>query len=340
MGRLNFIAVIMLAVSCADNIQDPAGVLRFDVGNCRKICLEDISGVTMDPAITIGMVKDIAIKDSSVYIHSSSGLHRFSVNTGELITSFSRKGSGPEEYLSIWSYSFTDNYVQLYDMNRKRIMEYTYDGCFVRTHLLTASSADKPFQSITRMGNAYVGKRVFGSEASPELALYDIGFKYVKDIMPEVTLRSGLMLHPPFSIDHTGCILYCRYFSNDIYEILPNEVNVRYHIDFGTNSFEGDSRFRDEYEIIDYLNSSKRKFAVNFSNIQDDDSFLSFCYLYDSSKRLALYDKKSKESVSYIFFSDCEVVDQIARDDNSVYILTQDTGGVTRLYHFIVACGF
>lgn len=43
---------------------------------------------------------------------------------------------------------------------------------------------------------------------------------------PEVTLRSGLMLHPPFSIDHTGCILYCRYFSNDIYEILPNEVTL------------------------------------------------------------------------------------------------------------------
>lgn len=331
-----FCILMMLALSSCRmaTVDDACDILEFSVQDCIYIDLKDVQEVELDELVVIGTIKDAHIIDSNFFIHSSTGLHRFDVHTGNLKASYSRKGPGPEEYVSLWSYNLTEKYVQLYDMNRKRILEYDYDGNFYQSKELPSTYSDKPFQSFVGLGNHYLGKRVYGGLDEPELALYDNEFRYIRDVLPDLTLRSGLMLHPPFTLNHEGKVLYCRYFSNCVYEIGLADPVLKYYIDFGNDSFNAEIDLKDEYEIIDRINDSRKKYAVNFSNFQEDVRFISFSYIYDASKRLAVYDKYKGSSYSLLFVSEDEVTDHMIRSDHDIYVLTQSGEGATRLFRY------
>lgn len=336
MRKLLFFYLALVLCGCANqNPNSTAVTLEFDVENYKVIDLNKCHSVCLDNEIAIGMVKSIQIVDSNLFVHSSAGLHLFNLNTGELKISYSRKGRGEDEYISLWSYSITDTIVQLYDMNRKRILEYSIAGKFIQAIDIPSTYSDNPFQAFIPIGDKYLGKRVYGGASDiPELSLYDSNFRYLGDILPELKLRSGLMLHNPFALNSEGQVLYCRYFDNTIYEITKNTARPTYFIDFNRNSFNKDDEFKDEYDIIDYINTSRTNYAVNFSNIQEDECFLSFSYLYDSSKRIALYDKKDDMTYSVVPISEAEIIDQIYRIGKLIYLLTQSNEGSTKLYKY------
>lgn len=335
MRRISILFLLAVIYSC-NRTDSEINVLTlgFDVDNYHTVNIDEMHGIILD-GVTVGMVKDMRLVDSSLIIHSSSGLHRFSLETGNLEVTYSRKGSGPEEYVSLWCCNVNDSVVQLYDMNRKRLLEYDEDGSFIRSIELPSSYNDNPFQAFVRVGGRYLGKRVYGGDSSiPELAYYDENFLYLEDIQLKLNLRSGLMLHPPFTKNSEGSALYCRYFDNAVYEITQYESALKYRIDFGQHSFDNGDDFKDEYDIIDYVNSAKQKYAVNFSAFQEDERFLTFCYHYDASKRLAVYDRVESKTFSMLFASESEVVDQICRGGNTLYILTQCDDASAKFYEY------
>ncbi len=335
MRRISILFLLAVICSCNRSDSDKNVItVDFDVDNYQAVNLDEMRGIILD-GVTVGRVKDMLLVDSSLFIHSSSGLHRFSLETGDLEVTYSRRGSGPEEYVSLWCCNVNDSVVQLYDMNRKRLLEYEEDGSFIRNIELPSSYSDNPFQAFVRVGERYLGKRVYGGDSSiPELAYYDENFRYLEDVLQKLNLRSGLMLHPPFTMNSEGNALYCRYFDNAVYEITQDESAIKYRIDFGQHSFENGDDFKDEYDIIDHVNSVKRKYAVNFSAFQEDERFLTFCYLYDASKRLAVYDKDEDMTFSMFFDSESETVDQICRSGNTLYILTQCDDASAKLYEY------
>lgn len=320
--------------SCARPLHNTTVItLPFDVDNYKTLNLNKYPCICLDNKAEIGMVKSMKIVDSNLFIHSSAGLHLFSLNTGDLKTRYSRKGHGPEEYITLWSYNIADTVVQLYDINRKHILEYSVIGKFIRTIDIQTFVSEKPFQDFIEIGDNYLGKRVFSGDSDiPELALYDKNFRYQEDVLPELKLRSGLMLHKPFSLNSEGKALYCRYFDNVIYEIGMDSAKPIYFIDFNRNSFNSEGKFKDEYDIIEHINSSRTKYAVNFSDIQEDKNYLSFNYLYNSSKRMAMYNKNEGVTYSFAPISETESINQIYRLDNFLYILTQSDNGITKLY--------
>ena len=330
---LLYVIFLLIITSCSDSAADDKyDIIEFDICDSIYVKLNDVPGIVLDKQVVIGTIKDVKIIDSILFIHSSTGLHSFDLS-GNLRTSYSRKGRGSEEYSMLWTYNLMDDVVQLYDMNRKMILEYDFDGNFIQSITLPGLASDNPFQVFVSLGEGYLGKRVYGGYEVPELALYDKEFRYIRDLSVDLFLRSGLMLHNPFTLNYRNNILFCRYFSNEVYEISPTGIDLRYKIDFGKHSFREESNLIDEYEIIERINSSRKKYAVNFSEFQEDERFLSFCYIYDASKRIAIFDRKENLSYSFTFFSDDEITEYILRYENNIYIITQNDVGETKLYY-------
>lgn len=331
-----YISVSFAVCSCiGTGVNSNEDVLEFDIRDSVHVSLDDLHEVVLDDSVMIGMIKDVQIVDSMLFVHSSEGLHRFDLS-GNLMASFSRRGMGPKEYSSLWSYNLLSDVVQLYDMNRKTILEFDFDGNYLRSVNLSALSSDKPFQAFVCLGDGYLGKRIYGGGDEPELAYYDKDFNYLADASLALTLRSGLMLHHPFTLNHKGNVLYCRYFSNDVYEISPYDAALRCRIDFGKNSFKRGDNLKDEYEIIDEINNSSKRYAVNFSKFQEDEQYMSFCYIFNATQRIAIYDIQEELTFSISFVSDEEITEYILRCGKNIYVLTQNPDKETKLYCYCI----
>ena len=171
--------------------------------------------------------------------------------------------------------------IYIYDINTKKVIWSTIDGRFVSYEKVTDKAEKSPFSMFIRFDDSYyIGKRVFGIGEIPELSLYDEHFNYLKPIEPKLRLRSGLHMGKSFSLDSNGQVLYNQYFSNRILAVSISGISVQFVIDFGKFSFPNVEKYKDEYEIIEAINSSPRKYATYVHNFIDSDRFFSFAFLF------------------------------------------------------------
>ena len=125
-----------------------------------------------------------------------------------------------------------------------------------------------------------MGKRAYGGMEDCELNLYDKNFEFVKEI-GDLKIKSGIYIGYPFFMYRPSEILYYRYFYNNIYAIDDKQnVSVKYYIDFGENNMPFDLSWRDEYDCIDFINSSEEDYAILVSNIYESDKYFCFRFLW------------------------------------------------------------
>ena len=170
-----------------------------------------------------------------------------------------------------------------------------------------------------------MGKRAYGGMEDCELNLYDKNFEFVKEI-GDLKIKSGIYIGYPFFVYRPSEILYYRYFYNNIYAIDDKQnVSVKYYIDFGENNMPFDLSWRDEYDCIDFINSSEEDYAILVSNIYESDKYFCFRFLWKKKKCLGVYDKSNGKTASFMFDSSPSdsVVDVYAFDDK-VLLVNQD----------------
>ena len=102
-------------------------------------------------------------------------------------------------------------------------------------------------------------------------------------------------------------------------------VSVKYYIDFGENNMPFDLSWRDEYDCIDFINSSEEDYAILVSNIYESDKYFCFRFLWKKKKCLGVYNKSNGKTASFMFDSSPSdsVVDVYAFDDK-VLLVNQD----------------
>lgn len=327
MKRLLFLSVSILLCGCVESSM-PHRVLSYNVNEAISIHIPGEEEILLDTTNHIGVLRDVTIINSDVYIHSSNKLHKYDLATGKMQTSFSRQGRAEDEYITLWDYFVKGDTVNIYDMNSKRILMYDSLGNFLYKKDVPKSYSEHPFQAIIPIRDFYVGKRIYGGEPCTELAFYDSSFKYIGTILPHLKLNSGLKLHNPFAVNSDGNVLYSKYFDNKIYEIQQDTSYVKYEINFGENGFGQCSEYLDEYEIINHINSSKIKYATNFSNLYETDSIFSFRYIFNGNKYLAIYDKENNLNFSVCFFPKFGIVENIILNGDIIYVFIQNEIGL------------
>lgn len=288
----------------------------------QQICLMD-SGMS----VLVDEVKKILFIEDQYIIQGRNKVLAFDAQTGNLKTSFSGQGRAKDEFISLWDIWIEGETICIYDMNGKKILRYDFNGSLAEIISIADKASGYPFQVLAKMDDGYyVGKRVYGSvKHDIELNLYDDNFEFIKEI-GDLKIESGIYLGYPFFVYRPDEVLYYRYLYNDIYSIDDKQhVSVKYYVDFGENNVPFNPNLKDEYDRIDFVNNSRKKYATLVSNIYESEKYFCFRFAYNGEKCLGVYDKASGESASFVFVSSSESprADVYVFDDTAL-VVTQD----------------
>ena len=286
----------------------------------KQICLTDNGS----PVWVDEVKKVVSAKDQYV-VQCKNKVLLFDARNGVLKTSFSGQWGPDAQFVGLLDTWVEDDTVCMYDMSRKLIFRNDLNGNAVDVKFV---ACDNSFQYLAKVGEGhYVGKRVYGGMEDSELNLYDENFQFVKEI-GDLKIKSGIYICCPFFVCSPNEILYYRYFSNDIYVIDDKQnVAVKYYVDFGEDNMPVNPNWQDEYDCIDFINSSKENYATLVSNIYESDKYFCFRFAFDGKKCLGVYDKSSGEAASFVFTpsSSASLVDVYVFDDKAL-LVTQEMG--------------
>lgn len=288
----------------------------------KRICLLDNGS----PAL-VDEVKKVVCAGGQYVVQCKNKVLLFDAQTGAQKTSFSGQWGPDAQFVGLLDTWVEGDTICMYDMARKQVFRYDFDskGASVR---FVVSTSNISFQYLAKAGEGhYVGKRMYGGGESAELNLYDKNFQFVKEI-GDFKIKSGIYICCPFFVYRPDEILYNRYFSNDIYVIDDKQnVSVKYSIDFGEKNMPVNPNWQDEYDCIDFINSSKENYATLVSNIYESDKYFCFRFAFDGEKCLGVYNKSSGEAAAFVFVSSSESprADVYVFDDKAL-LVTQDMG--------------
>ena len=287
----------------------------------EQICLTD----NEKPAL-VDEVKKLLFGRDRYIVQCRNSVLAFDTQNGVQKTTFSGQGRARDEFISLWDTWIEGETICMYDMNGKKILQYNLNGDLLKVISITSKAEDNPFQVLARLGeDYYVGKRVYSGMEDIELNLYDKNFEFVKKI-GDLKIESGIYLGYPFFVYSPNEVLYYRYLYNDIYAIDDKQnVMVKYYVDFGENNVPLDPNLKNEYDRIDFVNNSKKKYATLVSNIYESGKYFCFSFIFDGKKCLGIYDKSSGEAASFVFTpsSPASIVDVYIFDDKAL-LITQD----------------
>lgn len=324
--------ILVCSISCREiNRSGTVTTILMDLANMQDVDLHgdyatQICLMDGDSLALVDDVKKVLFAEGCYIVQGKNKLLSFDVQTGALKTSFSGQGRAVDEFVSLWEVWMDGDIVCLYDMNSKKVLRYDLDGTFLETIQTIEKAEGNPFQTLAKMGkDFYVGKRVYSGMEDVELNLYNKNLEFIKEI-GDLKIESGIYLGYPFFVYRPDEVLYYRYLYNDIYSIDDKQhVSVKYYVDFGENNVPFNPNLKDEYDRIDFVNNSRKKYATLVSNIYESEKYFCFRFAYNGEKCLGVYDKASGESASFVFVSSSESprADVYVFDDTAL-VVTQD----------------
>lgn len=269
----------------------------------------------------LGGVKKIYLCDSTIYIHHQQKMSMFDYD-GSFKGNISSQGRADNEYLTLW-YSFINGAdISIYDMNGGKIMQYNTSDNSIKSIKLPERS--RPFQALIPIGdNGYIGKLGFmgNADVSRELGFYNERFEFVQEL-GWLTLNSGLWLGYPFSVFNNE-ILYWRQLDNEIYSIDSNlNFTTKYTLDFIDKNIP-EIDFHDDYEKIDFMNKTPKKYVAGLFDIEETNNFVCFVFIYNKTKNIAVYSKNNNNVNVYRFsFDNGEVLNTIVPHEEKIIVVT------------------
>lgn len=303
-------------------------------GVAKRLCFDNDKPVVIDltdcekihlGGTRIGAIENVLFFSDRILFFANDNLHLYDLS-GNFIKQVSSQGKAYGEYISLWNVWTIDSGFCAYDINGKQVLQFDSDGNFIKsTDLLLIPETH--FQFLAPLGDSYnIGKCGWrGFEGYPELALYDDKYEFVHAINEkELTLKSGIKLNIPFAYCSDTSVLFNRIFDNKIYEVTKDTAVVKFDVDFGKQRLE--PKNRDEYEIIDYINSSGKSYSYLISNMELTESYFAFSYLCKKGRRTGVYDLSADCGFTMSFGRDYGeehiVFNKSYRD--AVYVFTQD----------------
>lgn len=306
-------------------------IMTLKTGNLDSYSALDCNGFDF-----IGLCDARYYPENEILLRTNMGVFLYDCSSNKLVTSFSRKGKASYEYTYVSDFGMVDNLVYIYDINTKKILWFDKTGKYLKTDFMSDRAGDKPFSSFARCGNGYIGKRIYSMTDAPQLAFYDNEFRFLKDIEGVSPLTSGIDLYKQFSRGSEGEILYTYYFDRKIMAVSPQGAKDKYIVDFGKYNVPDIDRFKDEYDIIDYVNSAEKKMATYVSRINENECFLSFFFILHKGKScLGVYDFNTGKTASYIFHKDESETVTIVPGNNCAYVFYENEDGNVNVGQFL-----
>lgn len=237
-------------------------------------------------------IDKIIIKGDYIFILDklmSKSLLCFS-KTGDFINRIGNIGQGPGEYIRLWDFDVTDDFIFLYDRNQKKMLQFDLRGNFI-TEKKTSFRAT----SFKVLPNGFfLFSLVKEEEKSPLLVKTNENFqntetifKYSKDYIDDKVTNNILR-------NHQDGVLFNKAVNDSVY-FLDKEGKLKetYLIDFGSNStpFE----LKNSYEKLINLEESKYSYLVE-APITINNRYLIGESFYQGNKATVIYDLEKNES--------------------------------------------
>ena len=266
---------------------NPQQTERLEVDCCRKFELLDAGN-----PILLGNITNAWIQDRKWIIISNSGAYIFDLN-GNLLTELSRKGRASDEYITLWDAWPENDEICIFDPNGQKILRYDTDGDF-RSCTPIQRPYGEAFQYLYPLNSdSYIGKLSYQGKPTPELALYNKQYEFIR-LIGNTHFNTGMRFNYPFS-KYRNQILYCDDIHNKIYSIDTTEtVRLRYTIDFGTKNLPQDI---DDEKLVETILRLKdyQRYALLPANVHEDDNRLIFTFIYNKKKNIGVYNKPTGE---------------------------------------------
>lgn len=139
--RISSLILLFALFSCSRKSDD--GIIRLDltvftgkdvpVAEELNRAIASVRCVGLEGAL-LGSPHVFFVDDRKCGIQDGNTVYFFDVNTGKMLSSFNRRGRGPEEYLSAWCISYRDGKVCVSDHpDLKKALFYSENGEFVNS---------------------------------------------------------------------------------------------------------------------------------------------------------------------------------------------------------------
>ena len=199
MRKILFCIISFCLLSCNGPSYEPESVINVDpdaavdvnIANAERIVLMQ-DGMEM----ILGSVVKSVFTEDEYFILSRNRLMRFDTD-GIFQNYISGVGRAANEYMTVSDFWLDDGNVFIYDMNSRKVLEYSVGNELINVHSLSQTADENfiPFDYLIPFADGYVGKCVWNGMdgVSPALAFYNSEYEYVKTL-GDVTINCGLRL--------------------------------------------------------------------------------------------------------------------------------------------------
>lgn len=340
-----FLLPLLLFSGCDEQPNNTVGdvqVVKIDIDNAQDITPSILSMRflklnTADGEALIGRVNKIVRHNRYLYIHDimdSKELFVYDMD-GQFKFKLNKKGRGAEEYISISDF-IVDNKngdIIILDVNGRKIITYDKNGDYVNSFPIKYNA-----NSIMLSDDKFIlDKGNYPTDGSDNyLSVLDRSGNTVIDIFPKRKNMDNFNVTPLTTLwEFQDTIRYLPSVSNNVYSIVDNNVEVKYHFDFGSFWPNEDfiNRVKDEtfplfvgraltdegYAV--YVNYMESKSFVHVNFYRNNQFYMTFMNKYTGATK-TFTDKNKTLGRPYTFIDDeiVMVIDSPNNDDNPALV--------------------
>ena len=244
----------------------------------------------------VGSPKKIILKNDVIFVSDGRNLFQFTT-TGKHIRTLSRRGGGPQEYISIWDFIISDNEILIWDQNSRKIIRYSLENTYINSYSLDYFAAsiylidkDKVLFSSSYQNNDTYKFIVCDLETMDIIASFH-------PIDKAQTTYRHIMYQDNFYV-YKNCLFFHELMNNYIYEINNYEFKPVYYIDiYGQNPPE--KFWKKKYENVGDIQviAQRNGYRYGVPVYAESENQVIFSFYYDDISLLCSYLKKTKESI-------------------------------------------
>lgn len=304
--------------SCKDINESEVNTVQVNIDDtkCLPIKSGKIIPLETNDSSLFYKISNLEIIGNKLIIQSRDLLKAFDVENGNFLDNYIIKGTGPGEVTSVSQIWSTDDKINVYDFNGKKILTLSPNGEFI-SETRVFMSEKKPEEEYSTPnclipdieGEGYICLNSYtdGTTAkNPTASLYDNKFNFVVNIEGR-EMREAFHINNRMTHDfQKKRILMWEALKDTLFSITKENVHPIYAFDFGKN------KFPDEYQALDELYDRYQKFKENPSALyasglqyfQVWKEYIIFLYsTCDSKNFIAILDTKS-DKVKTFYIND------------------------------------
>ncbi|MCE2617501.1 MAG: 6-bladed beta-propeller [Phocaeicola sp.] len=324
--------IASLLLSCSPKQQtDTITNINVTTTDGSKIFLSEYSNsVSYLPLETndsslIGRIERFRIFGNKLTIIANKSLMTFDLNSGKYLTTISKVGNAPDNYVSIEDalIDTKTHYIEILDSNGGKICIYNEKGEFVRSTPIPFKAFS--FYKIDEQ-NYYFKQNVWAAERKSTVIHYSLkDQKIEKQILPfdeHLAKYYYILEKNNFSMQRDN-LLYFSCPVDTIYNVRNNAM-AKFHYDFGKQTVPKSFYEKSFADIMEFnMEAEKYDYVFYAQNFVSNDTYLILSYLYKGKTFFNFYNTDAAQSQSGCIISDDlnKLTDMELNPDNTNYAM-------------------